>query len=136
MKNIGLIVSCCLVLGLPTFGFAQAGRYEVGLRLHAFETAWDQHNNAEARKRSVAPLKTAVNSFFAGRFEEIARSFDQARHALVSDKAPDPALVQLICSACSSTAISSKPMVAIYRSNCVRFTRRTRNCRRMRTVWP
>jgi predicted esterase len=65
-------------------------RFELGLRLRAFETALADHDDAAARKRAVADLKTATTEFLSptGKTAEAARHLDLARFAVLSDKEP------------------------------------------------
>jgi predicted esterase len=74
------------VLVLPALG--QAERYELGRRLRAFETAWDEQADAEARGRTLSPLKQATTSFFAGRRNIAGKYLDNARFALRSATPP------------------------------------------------
>jgi predicted esterase len=70
-------------------------RFELGLRLRAFETALAVHDDAAARKRAVPELKTATTEFLspAGKTTEAARHLDRARFALLSDKEPPAELL-------------------------------------------
>ncbi|MFL5328057.1 MAG: serine aminopeptidase domain-containing protein [Gemmataceae bacterium] len=65
---------------------AQVTRYDLGRKLVALEKAWDDHTGAEARKRALPPLKKVMKAFFSGHSDEVAQLFDEARHALESDK--------------------------------------------------
>lgn len=81
-----------VVAFVPPTAFAQVERYDTGQKLIAFEQAWDDHPAADARKRTLPPLKKAVATFFAGRFTESARSLDEARHLLASAEPPAAAV--------------------------------------------
>jgi predicted esterase len=74
----GLIV----VLLLPTTSWGQADRYELGQRLRIFEAEWMVTTSAEARARTVPPLKKTIEAFFTARVGEVARQLDLARAAL------------------------------------------------------
>lgn len=98
MRSSSLIFVAILAAAVPARGDAQGGnptaiRFELGQRLRAFEAAWEQPASAAARKRTVAPLTTAVNAFFGAKFPEVGRNLDKARHALFSDM-PAPDIVQ------------------------------------------
>jgi predicted esterase len=68
---------------------AQTERFELGLRLKAFESAFEDHAAPEARKRVLNPLQQSVTSFFRLRLGEAARSLDQAKLSLFhGDKVP------------------------------------------------
>jgi predicted esterase len=66
-------------------------RYELGLRLRAFDRAWDEQTDA-ARKRSVEALKRANFLFLTKQDGEAARNLDLAR-LLLQSAAPQPAAV-------------------------------------------
>jgi len=66
-------------------------RYELGLRLRAFDREWDEQTDA-ARKRSVELLKKANFFFLTKQDEEAARNLDLAR-LLLHSAAPQPAAV-------------------------------------------
>ncbi|HYT94929.1 MAG TPA: hypothetical protein VEL76_39800, partial [Gemmataceae bacterium] len=77
-----------LVALLPARALAQSDRFEVGQRLRAFETAWEEHKDEAARKRALAALEKVTVLFFKGSLDEVARTFDQARHLLTTAKEP------------------------------------------------
>jgi len=66
-------------------------RYELGLRLRAFDRDWDEQTDA-ARKRSVEPLKRANFFFLTKQDGEAARNLDRAR-LLLGSADPNPAIV-------------------------------------------
>jgi predicted esterase len=75
------------VVGLALAGPALAEpvlvqRYELGLRLRAFEVAWDEQPDPAARKRTLEPLKRALDHFFGLNVFEAGHDFDDARFAL------------------------------------------------------
>ena len=71
--------------------YAPADRFELGRRLHAVETAWDEQPDAAARRRAIPFLNAATRSFlFTFRVEEIGRDLDRARFALRSAEEPGP----------------------------------------------
>ena len=61
-------------------------RYDIGRKYLAFEIAWDEHPDPAARKRALPPLKKVMAAFFTGKADDVAKLFDEARHALESDK--------------------------------------------------
>lgn len=63
---------------------AQEARFELGQRVRAFEIAWEQQTDADARARAVPHLNTAVTNFFGFKLSEAARSLDQARFTMQS----------------------------------------------------
>jgi predicted esterase len=62
---------------------AEEDRYELGHRLRRFETAW-QVADAASRERSVAPMESAVNSFFRLQLKQAGRYLDQAYLAVLA----------------------------------------------------
>jgi predicted esterase len=81
-----------LVFAAPAL--AQADRYELGRRLHAFEAAWDESAaDPAARKRAVPLVNQAVQSFLRLNIAGGAKHIDEARHALASAD-PAPAAVR------------------------------------------
>lgn len=80
-----LLASVVVLLTIwPQRAAAQAERYELGLRLRAFEAAWDANAGLDGRKRALDPLQRAVSAFFTAQFGQAGSYLDQARHALVS----------------------------------------------------
>lgn len=77
-----LLCAACLVSVLrPLAG--QDVRYELGLRVRAFETAFEPVcGDPKARAAVCEPLENAVQAFFGVRLAEVARSIDEARRAL------------------------------------------------------
>lgn len=70
---------------------AQDVRYELGLRVRAFESAFETHlTDLAMRDRACEPLATAVQSFFGIKLDEVARHIDRARRALEPDAPDDP----------------------------------------------
>lgn len=62
---------------------AQAERYELGLRVRAFERDWDAASD-EARRRTTASLREAVRLFFAFRLADAGKALDEGRFLLRS----------------------------------------------------
>ncbi len=58
---------------------AQADRLDLGLRLRAFERAYEAQSDAKLRARAAKPLNDAVQAFFGMRLAEAARGIDAAR---------------------------------------------------------
>lgn len=87
------LVCCSCVVGIallfPAAAYAQPQRYELGLRLRAFERAWDQIEQPEAKRRAVGPMNQAVRAFFSFDFPAVGEALDRARHAL-GGTAPSP----------------------------------------------
>lgn len=82
-----------LLLLLAGPAFAQADRYEVGRRMHAFEVAWDEHaDDQAARKRAVPLVNQAVQNFFKLNLPAATKALDEARHALASADPAPPAV--------------------------------------------
>ncbi|MBI1915934.1 MAG: hypothetical protein HYS12_14545 [Planctomycetes bacterium] len=92
-----IIPALTALLLVPAAGRAQFGstenRFELGLRLRAFDKEWDQQTDAAARKRSVEPLKRANFLFLTKQDAEAARNLDRARLVLRSAAAPDSAVL-------------------------------------------
>jgi predicted esterase len=86
-----LVVSALTVLvaALPAIAQDDADRYEVGLRLRAFEKALEAQTDATARKRILAPLKAAAPAFFTSQLGEVARQLDRARLVLANENPAD-----------------------------------------------
>jgi predicted esterase len=81
-----------LLTALPATAQDVADRYEVGLRLRAFERALDSQTDAMARKRILAPLKAAAPAFLASQLSEVARNLDRARLVLANESPADELL--------------------------------------------
>ena len=72
---------------------AQDIRYELGLRVRAFETAFEARcDDVETRARVCPSLERAVQSFFGIRIDEVARNMDEARRLLDGDQSVPPAV--------------------------------------------
>ncbi len=71
----------------------QQSRFELGQRLRAFEVAWEQQPDTQARARALPHLNTAVRDFFGFRLDLAAESLDRARWAVQSDAEPSPAIL-------------------------------------------
>src|SRR5262249_10796798 len=67
---------------------AQGERFEVGQRLRAFDAARGEQTDEAARRRALKALPPVVSLFLKGQSDEVARTLDQARHALRSDREP------------------------------------------------
>ncbi|MCA8948723.1 MAG: sulfatase-like hydrolase/transferase [Planctomycetes bacterium] len=87
--------SAALVLAtIAAVAPAQAARYELGLRVRAFESAFEAVvADPAARERVREPLAAAVRSFFGVQLDEVARHVDTARLQLATGHTPDPAAV-------------------------------------------
>ncbi len=81
-----------LVTALPAMAQDDTDRYEVGLRLRAFEKALDAHTDATVRKRIVPPLKAAAPAFFTSQLGDVARQLDRARLVLADENPADELL--------------------------------------------
>ncbi|MGL4551311.1 MAG: alpha/beta fold hydrolase [Gemmataceae bacterium] len=79
-----------LLLLLAPAQFDPATRFELGLRLQAFERALDRHKDADTLKRALPPVARATPAFFSGQLGEAGKILDTARLALADPK-PDPA---------------------------------------------
>lgn len=64
---------------------AQTLRYELGVRLRAFEQTWETADDA-GKKRALKIVEKVTNQFFSFQLGEAGRTLDDARHALTSDK--------------------------------------------------
>lgn len=98
MKRHLCLLFVAIFLLLPVRGYAQgyaaADRFELGQRLRAFEGAWDEQTDADARRRAVPFLNKATEAFlFTPRVGEIGKELDKARFALRSPKEPDAATI-------------------------------------------
>ncbi|HZT80638.1 MAG TPA: alpha/beta hydrolase-fold protein [Gemmataceae bacterium] len=97
MKRLScLLLSGAVLFALPAAGRAQRGadparRFGVGQKLRRFETAYDEQTDPAARQRALAKLRPITVLFFSGKLDEVARTLDQARFALRSDREPEPA---------------------------------------------
>ena len=79
---------CLVMLITVNPAVAQPERYELGRRLMAFETTWDEVPDAAARKRALKDLPQVTTLFFAFKLGEAGRVLDLAAHALKSDTPP------------------------------------------------
>jgi len=68
---------------------AQQERFELGQRLRRFELAW-QAATPEVRRRSVAPMQSAVQSFFSFQLQTAGRHLDQAYLAMLAEPEASP----------------------------------------------
>lgn len=71
----------------PAADFALA-RYELGLRMKAFETRWEKVDDPAARKRAAGKMAEVHSQFLTLRFSEAARTLDLAANAFDSDELP------------------------------------------------
>lgn len=79
-----------VLLILPSVGFAQEARFELGQRLRLFEREMDKPGMAAKRNQAIEPLAAATPAFFRGQFGEAAGLLDRARLQLTDPKpAPD-----------------------------------------------
>jgi predicted esterase len=90
-RFFALLTAAALLPAAASAQYAPADRFELGRRLHALESAWDEQADPAARKRAIPFLNTATRSFlFTFRVEEIGRDLDRARFALHSAEEPGP----------------------------------------------
>jgi predicted esterase len=89
--RVSYCVAAAALLALPAGASAQVARFELGQRLRAFDRALAAHPDRAARKRALPALLRATAAFFTGRSADAGRALNQARLALLSDKAPSPA---------------------------------------------
>lgn len=87
-RTFFVFVVVCLAAG-PSRG--EVGRYELSLRLRAFESALERQKDEAARRRTTPFLKDAVQSFFALKMDAAAQQLDRARLALNSPETPSAA---------------------------------------------
>lgn len=82
-----------IFLAATASSFAQPERYDLGLRLKAFEQAWEaKGGDPAARKRALEPLKQSVAAYLIGQQSRVAgRAMDNARFALQSEQDPGTA---------------------------------------------
>lgn len=86
-----LLMTQGLILTLAAGLVGQDSRYELGLRVRAFERAFEAVcDDPEARAEVCQLLEEAVTAFFGVRLAEVARNMDAARRALAG-RAADPA---------------------------------------------
>lgn len=94
LKAVGTLravaLLCCTS---PWLGFGQETRFELGQRLRAFEIAWENQMDAQARARSVPHLVSAVRQFFSLSPAQAAQSLDQARFAVLSAAPPPESVI-------------------------------------------
>jgi pimeloyl-ACP methyl ester carboxylesterase len=87
MKHrICYIAALCLAVLAPGSAGAQVERYELGRRLGAFERAWDQCDDAQAKQKALAIVQRVTLQFLTLQFNEAGRTLDEARHALFPSK--------------------------------------------------
>ena len=82
-------------------------RYELGLRMKAFEARWEKTDDAAARKRGASKLAEVHAQFLTFRFSEAARTLDLAEFALESGEPPSSAKLW----AASLAAVPEKRLV-------------------------
>jgi len=81
--------AACLALVFAGATFAQGDRYEIGLRLRAFERALAEARDPGRRDAAFVALEEAVQAFFGLDMKRVAASIDAASVAL-SGRAPGP----------------------------------------------
>jgi pimeloyl-ACP methyl ester carboxylesterase len=79
------------VVAGPSVATAQLERYELGVRLRAFEQAFDDPGAQARRARAVPALQHAIRAMLAGQTFEAASALDDARWALRGDAVPTAA---------------------------------------------
>lgn len=77
-----------LFMTLLASPLAASDRYELGKRLQRFEREW-QGATPVSRARAVAPMQSAVGSFFTLQFGRAAKNLDEAWFAIRSDELPN-----------------------------------------------
>ena len=78
-------LSLVALVALHAAAGAQTARYELGVRLRAFEVAWDTATDAAGKKRALKIVEKVTNQFFSFQLGEAGRTLDDARHALTGD---------------------------------------------------
>ena len=82
---MAIFMSLCMVLSASPL--KASDRYELGKRLQRFEREW-QGATPASRARAVAPMQSAVGSFFTLQFGRAAKNLDEAWFAIRSDELP------------------------------------------------
>lgn len=77
---------CCAMLMLVGASLAQADRYELGLRLRAFERHLDAEKDASRRAAAMVELNSAVQAFFSLDMHAVAKAIAAADAALAGKK--------------------------------------------------
>ena len=80
------IVVCAVFLALPSSGFAQAERYELGRRMKTFEREWERAD-AHGRKRGLKMIHQATRQFLTFQLSAAARTLDESTLALADNNA-------------------------------------------------
>ncbi len=80
------VIAVAILLGCAASASAQADRYELGRRLKLFEAAWEVQPDKAARQRALAIVPRASTQFLSLQLGEAARTLDQSRTALATDK--------------------------------------------------
>lgn len=81
-RSSRLVAARALALAVPQRANAQVDRYELGLRLRAFERALDAEPSVERRRAAMHELEAAVQAFFSLDPRKVAASIDRAAVAL------------------------------------------------------
>ena len=82
MRRCG--ASLAILLALAAQSSAQVERYDLGLKLRAFDIAWDAQADRNARRRALPELKKVVPLFLAGREMDAGQALDRTRFLLQS----------------------------------------------------
>ncbi len=76
----------CVCFVIPSSGFAQQARYQLGKQVIGFETAFQQNmSKIEARRAVLPSLERAVQAFFSMSFAGAEKSIDDAWLKLLPD---------------------------------------------------
>ena len=81
--RVVLLTLCALALTVMPARAVLTDRYLVGLKLRAFEAAWDAQPNDDKRREAAAILEPLTFSFLSGNLSRAAQLLDQARFKLV-----------------------------------------------------
>ncbi len=92
MKTFPAGLCVAVLLTAPPGAHGQPARFELGQRLRAFELAWEEATDRQARARAVPHLTDAVRQFFGFRWARAGESLDRARLAVQSAAEPEPAI--------------------------------------------
>ena len=98
IRTSALILSAMVLFALPAHAML-ADRYLVGIKLRAFEVAWESQPNETMRKNAAATLEPLTFTFLSGNLSRAAQLLDQATTKLVeipeSDRWIQPVAVRV-----------------------------------------
>jgi predicted esterase len=77
------MVAGLIVLGQPSSGNEGAGRFELGERLKALDSAWLATSDRNRRSQATPKITRAVTAFFSGRLSGAAMALDEAKATLL-----------------------------------------------------